>query len=41
MTGVGLFTVPNFVEHPEDLRSIAIVVIGAWGEVGAVQGLGA
>jgi hypothetical protein len=41
MTGVGLFKVPNFVEHPEDLRSIAIVVVGAWEKWGAVQGLGA
>jgi hypothetical protein len=35
------FTVPKFVENPEDLRSIAIVVIGALEKWEAVQGLGA
>jgi hypothetical protein len=35
------FTVPKFVEDPEDLRSIAAVVIGAYEKWQAVQGLGA
>jgi hypothetical protein len=35
------FTVPGFVEDPDDLRGIAIVVIGAFEKWGAVQGLSA
>lgn len=34
------FTVPNFVEDPDDLRGIAMVVIGAFEKWEAVQGLG-
>jgi len=34
------FTVPKFVEHPDDLRSIAGVVIAAFEKWEAVQGLG-
>jgi hypothetical protein len=35
------FTVPDFVNDPEDLRDIAIVVIGALEKWEAVKGLGA
>jgi hypothetical protein len=35
------FTVPKFVEDPEDLRSIASVVIAAFEKWEEVQGLGA
>lgn len=35
------FTVPKFVEAPDDLRSIASVVITAFENWEAVQGLGA
>ena len=35
------FTVPKFVEAPEDLRAIAMVVIEAFEKWEAVQGLGA
>jgi hypothetical protein len=35
------FTVPDFVNDPEDLRDIAMVVIGALEKWEAVQGLGA
>jgi hypothetical protein len=35
------FTVPDFVSDPEDLRDIAMVVIGALEKWEAVQGLGA
>jgi hypothetical protein len=35
------FTVPKFVEDPEDLRAIAKVVIEAFEKWEAVQGLGA
>ena len=35
------FTVPDFVNDPEDLRNIAIVVIGALEKWEAVKGLGA
>jgi hypothetical protein len=35
------FTVPKFVEDPEDLRTIAKVVIEAFEKWEAVQGLGA
>jgi hypothetical protein len=38
--GSAEFTVPKFVEDPEDLRSIAAVVIGAFEKWQAVQGLG-
>ena len=34
------FTVPKYVEDPEDLRSIAAVVIAAFEKWEAVQGLG-
>ena len=34
------FTVPKFVEDPEDLRGIALVVIGAFEKWEAVTGLG-
>ncbi len=34
------FTVPKFVEDPEDLRGIASVVIAAFEKWEAVQGLG-
>ncbi len=34
------FTVPKFVEDPDDLRSIAKVVISAFEKWEAVQGLG-
>ena len=34
------FTVPDLVNDPEDLRRIAIVVIGAFDKWEAVQGLG-
>jgi len=39
--GSAEFTVPKFVEDPEDLRGIAAVVIGAFEKWQAVQGLGA
>jgi hypothetical protein len=39
--GSAEFTVPKFVEDPEDLRSVAAVVIGAFEKWQAVQGLGA
>ena len=39
--GSAEFTVPKYVEDPEDLRSIASVVIGAFEKWEAVQGLGA
>lgn len=35
------FTVPKFVEDPEDVRTIARVVIEAFEKWEAVQGLGA
>jgi hypothetical protein len=35
------FTVPKYVEDPDDLRSIASVVIGAFEKWEEVQGLGA
>jgi hypothetical protein len=35
------FTLPKFVEDPEDLRAIATVVIEAFEKWEAVQGLGA
>lgn len=35
------FTVPKFLSDPEDIRSIAIVVIGAMEKWETVQGLGA
>ncbi len=35
------FTVPKFVEDPEDLREIARIVIGAFEKWEAAQGLGA
>ena len=35
------FTVPDFVDDPEALREIALVVIGALEKWEAVQGLGA
>jgi hypothetical protein len=35
------FTVPKYVEDPDDLRSIATVVIAAFEKWEAVQGLGA
>lgn len=35
------FTVPKYVEDPDDLRSIATVVITAFEKWEAVQGLGA
>jgi hypothetical protein len=35
------FTVPDFVNDPEDLRDVAVVVIGALEKWEAVQGLGA
>jgi hypothetical protein len=35
------FTVPKFVEDPDDLREIASVVISAFEKWEAVQGLGA
>lgn len=35
------FTVPKFVEDPDDLRAMATVVIGAFEKWEAVQGLGA
>jgi hypothetical protein len=35
------FSVPDFVNDPEDLRQIALVVIGAFEKWGDVQGLGA
>jgi hypothetical protein len=35
------FSVPDFVNDPEDLRQIALVVIGAYEKWGDVQGLGA
>jgi hypothetical protein len=35
------FTVPKFVSDPHDIRSIAIVVIGAVEKWESVQGLGA
>jgi hypothetical protein len=35
------FTAPMFVEHPDDLRRIARVVIAAFEKWEAVQGLGA
>lgn len=35
------FTVPKFVSDPHDIRSIAIVVIGALEKWESVQGLGA
>jgi hypothetical protein len=35
------FTVPDFVANPEDLRSIATVVIGALEKWESVKGLGA
>ncbi len=39
--GSAKFTVPKFVENPEDLRKIAHVVIAAFEKWEAVQGLGA
>jgi hypothetical protein len=39
--GAAEFTVPKFVEDPEDLRAIAKVVIEAFEKWEAVQGLGA
>jgi hypothetical protein len=39
--GSAEFTVPKFVEDPEDLRSIAKVVIAAFEKWEAAQGLGA
>jgi len=38
--GSAEFTVPKFVEDPEDLRKIAGVVIAAFEKWEAVQGLG-
>lgn len=38
--GSAEFTVPKFVEDPEDLRSIASVVITAFEKWEEVQGLG-
>lgn len=38
--GSAELTVPKFVEDPEDLRAVAIVVIGAFEKWEAVQGLG-
>ena len=35
------FTVPDFVNDPEDIRQIALVVIGALEKWDRVQGLGA
>jgi hypothetical protein len=35
------FTVPDFVNDPEDLRDIAVIVIGALEKWEAVKGLGA
>ena len=35
------FTVPDFVSDPEDLRSIALIVIGALEKWEQVKGLGA
>lgn len=34
------FAVPDFVNDPEDLRQIALVVIGAFEKWGDVQGVG-
>jgi hypothetical protein len=34
------FLVPDFVNDPEDIRAIALVVIGAYEKWGDVQGLG-
>jgi hypothetical protein len=39
--GSAEFTLPKFVEDPEDLRAIAMVVIEAFEKWEAVQGLGA
>jgi hypothetical protein len=39
--GSAEFTVPKFVEDPEDLRAIAKIVIEAFEKWEAVQGLGA
>jgi hypothetical protein len=36
--GSRLFTVPKFVEDPEDLRGIAVVVIGAFEKWGRCRG---
>jgi hypothetical protein len=39
--GSAEFTLPKFVEDPEDLRAVAKVVIEAFEKWEAVQGLGA
>jgi hypothetical protein len=34
------FNVPDFVNDPEDIREIALIVIGAWEKWKDVEGLG-
>ncbi len=35
------FSVPQFVQNPEDIRGVALLVIGAWNKWQSVKGLGA
>ena len=38
---VAEFSVPQFVQDPEDIRGVALLVIGAWSKWQSVKGLGA
>jgi hypothetical protein len=38
---VAEFAVPQFVQDPEDVRGVALLVIGAWNKWQSVKGLGA
>ena len=34
------FSVPQFVQDPEDIRGVALLVVGAWDKWQSVKGLG-